>query len=249
MADSLPPGTWEAATDILEFEEAVRWFLSKSVVTKEDWELLTVAAQRKAFTVAGVAQADVLEDVYKAIDRAVSKGESLGTFKKAVGEKLLNEWKGTVANPAWRIETIYRTGVQSAYSAGRYEQMTHPAVAKMRPYWIFDAILDNRVSFWCEPLAGTVLPADDPWWQSRIPPLHFCCRSSIRTLRVSQAEKRVGFGKDPPDVAPQEGFGMAPDKGEWEPDLSKYSPGLRQYVAERLSSAPEFKPLAMPATE
>lgn len=120
-----------------------------------------------------------------------------------------------------RLETIFRTNVQRAYQAGRYEQMTHPVTLKMRPYWLFDAILDGRTTRGCKDANGTLLPAKHPWWDGNYPPRHFRCRSLVRSLRVAEAEKR-GITAQPPDVTAQDGFGALPSpRAEYNPLLAK----------------------------
>lgn len=235
-----------APSDVARWDEAVKWFLARVPMTKDRWLKLTAEARRKAFTVAGVAKADVLHDVHKAIDSAIAKGTTLDDFKKTIGAKLLEQWKGTVKNPAWRLETIYRTSVQQAYSAGRWSQMNDPAVAKMRPVGMFDAILDNRVTERCSKLDGTILTWDEWREKNLVPPLHFNCRSGIRSLRKSRAEKTPKWGKAAPDVSSQEGFGAVPGTVEWKPDTKKYPPDLRKEVEAQLKAAPAPEPMPVP---
>lgn len=42
----------------------------------------------------------------------------------------------------WRVATICRTNVQTAYNAGRYAQQS--AMHSARPYWQYLAVLDER---------------------------------------------------------------------------------------------------------
>ncbi len=117
-------------------------------------------ANARSFTVARVTAMDVLVDIKKEVDRALAEGVSLAEFKQDLGERLAAKgWfapKGEAAKielpdgtirkrlPPWRLELIWRTNIQTAYSAGRYRQMTDPDVAEARPYWQYKAILDRR---------------------------------------------------------------------------------------------------------
>ena len=235
--------TWPVSTDPQD-SDALKWFLEKVPVVKEVWDSMSQEARRKAFTAAGVAHADILTQVHTAIAKALKDGTALAQFKKDVRAKLLSAWGEQVANPAWRIETIFRTNVQSAYASGRWKQLNHPTIRKVRPYLVFDAVMDNRVSSVCEKLDGTVLPTEE--WEKRglCPPLHFNCRSALRSLRKSQAEKQEKFGQDPPEVQPDAGFGQP--LSEWKPDLSKYPDGLQKQLKERLAQAGELGPAEMP---
>jgi SPP1 gp7 family putative phage head morphogenesis protein len=209
---------WSAPTDTVDFEAAIAWFRKRVALKKPEWVALRKRTGEHAFTVANVAQLDVVNHVWKAIDSAVAKGTSFDEFKKTVGDSLRAAWGGTVDNPPWRIETIFRTNVQNAYSAGRYRQATHPDVLEQRPVWMFDAILDGRETAVCAACDGTKRPAADSWWQSHNPPLHHNCRSSLITLTETQAGKLTKA----PSASADEGFGAAPSDVAWEPDLSKY---------------------------
>jgi hypothetical protein len=208
-------------------EEAIAWFRARVPVTKPEWRKLEDRARRRAFTVAGVAQLDLISEVWEAIDRAVANGETLDDFRRAVGPKLASAWGG--ANP-YRVETIYRTNVQMAYQAGRFKQLTEPAVLKGRPFWIFDSVLDaNTTKEICLPRNGTVLPAEHEWWLTNYPPLHFRCRSGVRSLTRKQAEER-GITETPSDAKPAAGFGLAPHPEEWD---RGWAVGVQESVLDR----------------
>lgn len=215
--------TWEASADVVEFDEAIAWFFARVSVTKDVWELLNDAAREQAFTVAGVAQLDLVSEVFESVKSAIAKGTDFRTFQKAALASLEAAWSGSVADPAWRLQTIFRTNLQSAYSRGRYQQATDPDVLTVRPYWLFDAVLDGRITAVCKACDGKVLPADDPWWSTHVPPLHFQCRSTITTLTKAQA-KQLGITKSPPSATPGEGFGRAPTelKAPWKPEKDDY---------------------------
>ena len=103
---------------------------------------------------------------------------------------------------------------------------------------MYDAVLDGRTSEICKSSDGTTLAADDPFWETYTPPLHHRCLSGIISLTEAQAAER-GLTKTPPKAPAASGFGLAPDTGEWEPDLKKYLPELQAaYKAERVSVAP-----------
>jgi hypothetical protein len=92
--------------------EAIAWHETRVPMTKQALSLLKASAQKRAFTVAGVANADLIAGVQEALAGALVNGTTLEDFKAAVGAKLEAEWMGTVKNPAARLETIFRTNVQ-----------------------------------------------------------------------------------------------------------------------------------------
>jgi SPP1 gp7 family putative phage head morphogenesis protein len=210
---------WAVTADPDRFDEAVEWFEARFPVTEELLEELGTFAGPRAWTIANVAQLDIVLFVWEAIRDAIADGTTLEDFKATVREKLTEAW-GT--EKSGRIETIFRTNVQSSYNRGRFKQMRDPDVVAIRPFWMFDAILDSRTTKVCNDAHKTVLPQDDAFWDTHVPPLHFNCRSSIRSLTKAQAERR-GITKNPPDDEASEGFGAAPtDEDEWQPERSKY---------------------------
>ena len=93
---------------VAPFDEAVEWFSKRTVITRAQWDALAKDARRRAFFVSGVARADIVRDVYRAIAKALKDGSTLAEFRTGVGPKLLDAWQGDVDTPAWRMETIYR---------------------------------------------------------------------------------------------------------------------------------------------
>ncbi len=214
--------------DTRRYSEAVTWFRQRVPMTREEFDSLRARERGRAFTVAGVAQLDIITQVWEAMERALAEGTPLADFKREIGPQLRRAWARNQAEPAHvpsRLETIFRTNAQTAYVAGRITQLRAPAVARVLPYWMFSAVLDLRTSAICQPLHGTVLPAGHPWWRWHTPPLHHRCRSI--PIGVSQAvgdEKRTQV---PREVQPAEGFGLDPTQGSgWRPNLGAYPQAL-----------------------
>lgn len=210
----------------LAFAEAIAYFQGKDIVTPDDWAKLDDKARMRAFSVAGVTKVNVLNDAWKAIDRALAKGTTFEDFKKDIGPALKRSWGGSVAAPNWRLETIFRNNTQAAYSAGRYQVTMDPDIVQIRPYRLFDAVMDSRTSAVCEACDGTVLPVDDPWWSGHVPPCHHACRSGFVSLSKRQADKS-GVTKKPTTVASSDGFGLPPSLDPVSPS-SAVAPALAQ---------------------
>lgn len=186
----------------------------------DEYYALEARARGRAFTVSGVTELDLVTDVWRAIESAIEKGETLDDFKARIGEDLEQAWGGDIPG---RLETIFRTNVQSAYAAGRYYQNNRPEVRATHPYSRFTAVLDGRTSDICEALDGTVLPSDDDFWLNHQPPLHFNCRSDVSAITVEEA-KELGVDELPPDTQADDGFGFP--IADWKPDLSSRPPEL-----------------------
>lgn len=205
---------WNITADMRRFGEALAAFRRRVVMTPAAVRAMHVKGRQQAFWIAGAAQLNIVQEVVDQLDNAMAKGLPFSAFKKKMGETLARAWGK--ANPA-RVETIARNAIQRAYNVGRVRQMDEPAVKAFRPYRMFDAVLDSRTSTICKRLDQTILPADDPFWASHVPPLHHRCRSGIRSLRASEAQRR-GIAPAAPSEKPQGGFGQAPGQ-LWKPDL------------------------------
>jgi len=220
---------WAATADPERFEEAIAWFRSKFPLTEELLQDLEDFAGPRAWSVAGVTQLDVVLRLYESISKAIEDGTSIDDWKKTAREILSTAGARTKAT----LDTIFRTNVQSAYNRGRWVQMHDPEVKRFRPYGMFDAILDSRTTDVCEHANKTLLPLDDPWWASHLPPLHFQCRSSVRNLNQREVDRRGGITTTPPDDPVPDGFGEEPTAAEWTPDPSSYPADLWAIFEER----------------
>lgn len=211
------------------FEDAIAWFRKKKLIRKPAFEKLTAKAKAASFTVAGVAQMDLMQEVWEAVDKAIASGETMAAFRKRVLPALKKSWGGKEI--PGRLNTIFRTNVQASYSAGRVNQLLTPEVRRIMTFWKFSAIRDDRTTkHICLPIAGTILPAGHPWFRKRTPPLHYQCRSAILGLRASDVKDQGGATKKPKLAKPQPGFGEIEPIGKWKPDLKRYAkPLVKKY--------------------
>jgi hypothetical protein len=148
--DDAPPLDDE---DFLTSVDAMLQHLQELIpMPAEEFARLEEIAHQRAFTVANVADLDLVSDVWEAIDAAVRNGETLEDFRERVGQKLADAWGGE--DPS-HLETIFRTNVHSAYSAGRAYQNSR--VKDTHPYLHFSVVDDDRTCF----AAGTLVRMAD----------------------------------------------------------------------------------------
>ena len=160
----------------------------------------------QGMTIANTTKADLLGEMKGAIRRSMETGSTLESFRKEA--RSIYESAGYTALAPHHIDTIYRTNMQSAYQAGRYKQMTDPAVIAARPYWRYVSVMDGRTRPPHAAMNGKIYRYDDPIWQSWYPPNGFNCRCTVVTVSGSEMT-REGWKveKDPPAGWPDEGFG------------------------------------------
>lgn len=175
-------------------EEAINYFRAKGYAITWDWQEAWNEAHEEAFTVAKVAKIELLEDIRGMVDKALVSGITFEDFAAELEPKLrAHGWwgkdaQGVQMGSPHRMETIYRTNLQTAYMAGRYKVMEENA--DDRPYWQYVAVLDSKTRPAHAALAGKVFRHDDVFWNTHHPPLGFNCRCRIRALTEAQLKKK-----------------------------------------------------------
>ncbi|WP_299427945.1 phage minor head protein, partial [uncultured Meiothermus sp.] len=162
---------------------------------------------------------DMVQEVVDALDAGLAEGETFEQFQSRLSLRVQKAWGGQSPH---RLKTIFDTNIQMAYGAGRYKAADE--LRAERPYWGLAVVLDGRTSRICLNLAGVVRPADDTFWHTHTPPLHFRCRTALVTFSAEQAEGRVT--RMVPFQPPMEGFGSPPGRRAWSPDPADYHPEL-----------------------
>lgn len=211
--------------------EAVAFFESKGYKITWDWRSMSSEFHKKAFTVAKVMQADLLQYFRDGIDSAIKNGDTFETFKKNVTPRLEESgWVGKkeVTNPDTgvktkvdisapsKLKTIFNTNLQSSYMTGRYEQMKE--TTSSHPYGLYWNL--NPKSEICKAVKGKVVRIDDP--NVRIPPMHYNCKTTIDPISEREARRSGYIVTDASRLyksggGVQESFDSHPDK-PWKPD-------------------------------
>ena len=141
----------------------------------------------KAFTIAGVSKADLLAEVKDELDKAMEAGSTLADFQKAMPG--IFERHGYKALKPHRIETIFRTNMQTSYQAARYRQLTTPAMLAARPYWRYVAIKDASSRPSHAAMHGKIFPYHHPFWLTWYPPNGFNCRCTVVSVSLREIER------------------------------------------------------------
>lgn len=179
----------------LRFKEAEAFWAGKVPMASDEFRTLGQRARDRAFAVSGVDRLDLVARVHEALAKAVREGTTMETFKKDVLPAF--EAEGGISRA--RLETIFRTNIQTAYMAGRHSQMLE--AAGVRPFWRYTAVNDSRTRPSHRALHGLVRRYDDPFWDVFYPPNGFNCRCSVTTLSERQVQERgVEVGRGIPDM-------------------------------------------------
>lgn len=262
-------------------DKAMAYFQSKGMTPTLIGQALQDEAHAVQFAVAGITKLDVLNDIHQGLHHALANGTTLSQFKAEL-EPLLQRkgWlgRGLVADQdgvlqgkqlmPYRLDTIFRTNIQSAYAAGRYQQQMR--TVSTRPYWEYNAVMDRRTRPLHAALNGRVFRWDDPIWQTIYPPNGYNCRCWVRALTAAQVkahpiglESSVGRlvtvqqpygtgGETRPVIAyrdPKSGQLLVPDAGFHLNPGKGYLAGLGQSLLEKgTTAAPQLAAVAVRET-
>jgi len=227
------------------FAEQVAFFRGKlgTLIPTGTWRDVMREAHDSGFMVAGAQTADLLADLAAAVDRAITDGESLDTFRARFDEIVArNGWTGWTGERsrggrAWRTRTIYRTNLMTSYAAGRHAQL------QAFPIWIYrhGGSREPRP----EHLAwnGLALPKEHPFWRTHYPPSAWGCSCYVVGAGSADAARRLGGdpARQPPagwDARRPDGTLPGIDEG-WD-----YAPGAT--VSARTAAAAAKKTIAWP---
>lgn len=231
-------------------KDAYKFWQDKVPMSKKAFNALAEDDRVKAFVVGGMAKGDMLQAMHDSIGNALATGQSMKAWKKDVRQ--LFDDKGWNQLQGFRLENIFRTNIQTAYSVGRYRQMMD--ASESRPYWRYSAINDSRTRASHSALHGRVVRADDSFWDTFYPPNGYRCRCTVTSLSERDLERK-GYkvesiepgqileipsgpqkGRAVP-VMPDNNFRENPGKQYWKADTSRYRADVKQAVLKDITRA------------
>lgn len=199
--EEFEPGDVDRKFVTRPFDQAVKLFKEREVLTPDRFAQLSAAAKRRAFSIAKLARQELLATAHAELGRQLETGAvDLGDFKKLMADRI--ESAGWTPANASHVETIFRTNIIGGYSAGRHTQMTEPATLALRPFWQIFTVRDDRARDTHKKAHGTVLPADHAFWKKAYAPFGYNCRCRV-VSRGKGYENRVTAA---PEGLPDEGF-------------------------------------------
>lgn len=228
------------------FFEQLEFFRAKLNLPTERWDDIQRAAHDRAFIVAGAAKADLLNDLRGAMQKRIEDGKGLNAFRQDFAEIVKrNGWtgwagEGTKAGEAWRTRIIYSTNMSTSYAAGRWQQLNHPDLLKVRPYWHYhhaDGVMHPRLHH--KAWNGIILPYDHLFWKTHFAPNGWMCHCYISAATPEEYAQAQSDGKGiPPEgwdtIDPKTGAPVGIDKGfDYAPGANATRP-LKDLIDQKL---------------
>lgn len=154
-------------------------------VTKMTFDGLSSQYQKDAFTVAGVSDVRLIQKIRDDLAQVIADGGTQKDFEQAVNN--LTTDAGIQQIAAFTLDTVFMTNMQKAYSLGRFEQLSDPAVTEALPFWQYLTVGDDRVRPEHAVLDYFAARHDDPVWRKIYPPNGFNCRCIVIGLLAEEA--------------------------------------------------------------
>lgn len=186
-------------------KEALEYLRAKGYKIGWDYRDVWQEEHVRAFTVAKAMTQDLLIDIRKALDEALAQGKTLQQFKKEL-EPILGKrgWLGKVTMPDGstvelgtprRLKIIYDTNMRTARTAGQWERIERNKDAL--PYLMYGLGPSKEHRLQHVEWEGLILPIDDPFWDTHLPPNGWGCKCRVRQMTKRDADKRGGISKTP----------------------------------------------------
>lgn len=137
----------------------------------------------EAFSVAGIAKIDQLQQTLDSLTEALDQGMSFDQWKTQALKA-----PDVLALPNHRLDNIFRTNLQGAYARGKCAHIE--ANRDTRPFLMYSAINDARTRPAHAAMSGHTAPIDDPVWKRWTPPCGYRCRCTVISLSKAQGEAR-----------------------------------------------------------
>jgi hypothetical protein len=198
----------ETSKDFKTPREVTDYFRQKRLRPGFSWVDVWAQEHAFAFTVAKAVDTELLGTFQKSLDDAITNGESFETWKKKVAADLTKiGWWGPrrVKDPtdiaedslvdfsrSRRLKTIFWSNMRSARAAGQWERVQRTKRALPFLLYVRSVASDPRPEHlvW----AGTLLPVDDPFWNTHFPPNGWGCKCAVRQVSRFEANRLISDG-------------------------------------------------------
>lgn len=153
------------------YDEAVRLLTDRLLVSQSDLNTLSARYAGIAQSVTGELGTMLEREVQSAIAESVRQG--LGSRDGALAIRQAFDSAGVTPDNPYLFETLYRTQLQTAYSAGRWQANEDPAIQEILWGYEYAAVMDDRTTDLCSELDGQRHPKGDRFWSRFTPPNHW----------------------------------------------------------------------------
>jgi len=206
----------------------------KNLKLTTEWEDMDSEAHDKAFTVAKVITADILQTIFDSVLKAKADGWTVKQFQDNLLPEL--EEKGWAGATPHRLKVIYDTNMRMAQAKGKYRKQK--SIAAIYPYWVYKQIDRKNKRHDHSKWNNKKFRHDDPIWNTIYPPSAFGCGCTVSSTKDGTGvEDGNQYLKE---IKNSDDYKISPLKA-WEPDTTKYVEVIKQKLSELLGKKPDNK--------
>lgn len=172
-----------------EIKAAFDFLRGQEIVGSDEFQKLTDAASRNAFSIAGIESKRALEGASELLQQAIAEGWSQARYREAIDQKFADLGLDRLSD--FQVTRTFRTNISAARSEAHDRTMAKPIIAQVFRFDRYDAIVDARSDPTHRVLDNWVFLHSDPVWseggqQPMRPPRRPNCRCSRTALSVRQ---------------------------------------------------------------
>jgi len=193
-------------------------FGSKVPVTSTLFDTLKREQRARAFRIAGINKATLINRAMKTIEKGLRDGLDGRDIQLRLQNIFAEEGVGAI--PDWHFRVLMRQNLHSTYNVAQKRVSDAPLVRDAFPYRQYLTVGDRNVRPTHAALNGLIFAKTDPFWNSYFPPWGWNCRCTTRDVSQAEVDRKGGNKKIVVDnafvsgnvrVAGQATRGISPD--------------------------------------
>lgn len=167
----------------VRFEEAIRDIaLREPRLAKTAESVSRLYQTQHAFALAKSSSLSLTKRIKDMVENFIRKGKPVPKASEQIAE--VGGFTEAYA------ETVYRTNLATAYTAGQMEQVQDPDISSVIQAFEFESILDSDARENHAAAHGLLAATNDPIWEVYSPPLGYNCRCALRPVDRFELERR-----------------------------------------------------------
>lgn len=197
------------------FNEAVADVLARDpVLLANAQDVATAYNEGHVFSMARAVEQETVTRAQKAVAKAIHQGTGSVDLAQHIREIARKAGEDMAGWTRAYSQTVAETNLATAYSAGRFRQVSDPATASVIGALMFDGPADSSARPNHKAAIGLIAAPDDPVWDFLAPPLGFRCRHglsfvdwlTLKRMGLVLPNGRVRAARIPPGAGPDPGF-------------------------------------------
>lgn len=195
-------------------KEAIDFFKKKKIKPSFNYTDVWREEHKLAFTVAKMIELDLLQDVKDSIEDSLKSGTPFNEWSENIKQTFdKSGWTDYGnKNEEFRLQIIYETNMRMAYSAGQWKRIEESKALLPNLMYVLGPSKVHREEH--ETFEHLILPVDDPFWDTHMPPNGFGCKCGVIAMTPEDTKEWGGVGESPKDlsIGVDDGFDYNPGK-------------------------------------